>query len=597
MEYQARAQQALSLVTSGRYDKAVPLLRELLRLTYVVDFEYDDWLRGLADACRALKNPVPAGYIYLYLHYFDMAFECFQQADSPLDLALCEEVRGDYKRAAELYRANGRPVRASINLERLGDWEQAARSWDQTLAFISPTEHPWPHALAAVNLALASLRINQPQRARDLFVRAIQTIESLAAEWEGYGFLDESLNAYHVLCLIGQAENAFENLAEGYCNAIRLLREQGQTYRVFRYYAAICKYGENLGEEHAVATLHREAADYAVRTGTLYQTFYLRQAAEAYLRVATQHSRDGGFIELAENAYLAAIDAYNQMNDTPAVERCYQALARLDLDEERLQRYKRLAAETSTLQHRNPEVFPPSRLLLTPPELPAVWRDELLDWEAGDQSTSVLTGIVWNLEYGDVARRNALNLLLYHLDLRGQQRDQSPALLKEIAAAMGGLRYNIAYKTLRRLVESEHHDVRAQVMTSAGRMGHPKGLVLIELGLVDKHADVRKAALEALRQHTYPEAFDHLTRLYQDHAATDVRQTLLLTLAHLASFEAAEFFFGLLRADADGDPALSESAHNALRRILNAEWRAVLAARLNAEPEPTRRRLQAALAP
>jgi len=597
MEYQAKAQQALSMVGSRRYDTAIPLFRNLLRYTYVVDFEYDDWLRGLADSYKNTNNPIPAGYIYLYLHYFDMAFDSFQRANSTLDLALCEEVRGDYGRAAALFRSEKRFVRAAINLERTGDWKGAMEAWETARGHINALEHPYAFALATVNLALACRQLGLVPRSRELFIEAIQIVEGLADEWKGYGFLDEALGAYHVLCLIGQSEQSFENIAEGYCNAIRILREQGQTYRVFRYYAAICEHGENLGENHAVATLHREAADYAVRTGTMYQTFYLKQAAEAYMRVAGHTREAGNFLELAENAYLAAIDAFNQMGDIGAVERCYRALATLELEEERIDRYKRIAAETRTLQRQPPEVYPPSRLLLTAPELPRVWRDELLDWEAGDEPMAVLTNIVWNLEFGDVARRHALNLILYHLDLREKNAADDPELLREIAQAMGGLRYSVAYKTLRRLVESPHVAVRAEVMTSAGRMGHPKGFILLELGLVDKDETVRAAALEAIKSHSYPEAYDHLVRLCQDHTRPETRRVLVETLGQLGTFEAAEYLWGLLKAELENhSDELWKTTADVLRRMLNAEWRAIFQSRLSNEPDEIKARLRPVIA-
>ncbi len=596
MEYQARAQQALNLVGAGRYRDAEPLLRELMRYTYVVDFEYDDWLRALSDCNKALGQQVPAGYIYLYLHYFDLAYECFSRADNKLDLALCEEVRGRYEQAATLYHAEEYYVRAAINLERTGNWTRAIVAWETARSNLHPERTPYPFALATVNLALALRQVGDMARARDLFVQAIMIIEGMADEWETMGFLDEALGAYHVLCLIGQTEQRFENLAEGYCNAVRLLKEQGQTYRAFRYYAALTNYGENLGEDHAVATLHREAADFAVRTGTLYQNFFLHQAAEAYLRVAGRTREQSNFPELAENAYLAAIDAFNQMGDIKSVERCYKALSTLELDQEKTDRYARIAVETRAMTHPPVEIYEPSRLLLTPPELPPVWRDELMEWESGDDPMAVLTSIVWNLEFGDVARRHALNLILYQLDLKARQVKDDPNLQREIAQAMGGLRYTIAYKTLRQLIESKHKEVRAEVMTAAGRMGHPKAFILMELGLLDQDESVWRAALGAVASHTYPEAYDHLVRLFQQSSNPEVRQVALRTLGQIKSFEAAEYLWGLLRSEAQAEErAMQEVAAQALRANLTSEWRAVFRSRLYAEPEEIRERLRAIL--
>ncbi|MBH25946.1 MAG: hypothetical protein CMH57_16180 [Myxococcales bacterium] len=593
MDYQPKAHRAQQLIRQGNHREAIPLLRELLDYTFVVDFEYDEWLRWLADAYKKQGNHTPAGYIYLYLHYFDNAHDCFELGRSRLDLALCHEVRRNNKKAADLYRAESHFVRAAINLELTNNMKEAVSAWETTRSNIHDGEDPYPYALATVNLALALRKAGEVNRVRDLFIEAITIIEGLADEWESFGFLDEALGAYHVLCLIGQIEQRFENLAEGYCNAIRLLREQGQTFRVFRYYAAICEYGENLGEDHAVATLHREAADYAVRTGTTYQSFYLKQAAEAYMRVAGRTREKGNFPELAENAYLAAIDAYNQMGDVASVERCYRALASLELEEERTERYQRIAAETRTITREPPEIYPPGRLLLTPPKLPKVWRNELLAWESGDEPIAVLKNIIWNLEYSDVSRRQALILVLYYQDLRNKDVDDDPELLQRIARTMAGLQSSASYKTLRRLVENRHASVRAQVMSAAGSMQNAKGFILLEMGLVDASEEVQRAAVEGLKTHNYPEAFDHLVRIFQNHSRPDVRRVVLEALGKIGNFEAAEFLWSLLRSEAEDEQerAIRDAAGQVFVQLLTSEWRAIFQSQLNTEPEEVQRRL------
>ncbi|MEL6181423.1 MAG: Mrp/NBP35 family ATP-binding protein [Myxococcota bacterium] len=155
MDYQPKAHRAQQLIRQGNHREAIPLLRELLDYTFVVDFEYDDWLRWLADAYKKQGNHIPAGYIYLYLHYFDNAHDCFELGRSSLDLALCHEVRRFHKQAAELYRAESHFVRAAINLELTGDMKDAVSAWETTRSNIHQSEDPYPYALATVNLALA----------------------------------------------------------------------------------------------------------------------------------------------------------------------------------------------------------------------------------------------------------------------------------------------------------------------------------------------------------------------------------------------------------------------------------------------------------
>ena len=49
----ARAQ---SLLGAGRAAEAERLYRQLLQHTHVIDFEYDEWLKGIAECYRVLNR-------------------------------------------------------------------------------------------------------------------------------------------------------------------------------------------------------------------------------------------------------------------------------------------------------------------------------------------------------------------------------------------------------------------------------------------------------------------------------------------------------------------------------------------------------------
>ena len=73
---EAAAVAAEQAMANGRVKDAERAYRELLGQTHVVDYEYDDWLRALAELYRQLGRGRDAGQIYLYLHYFDLARAC-----------------------------------------------------------------------------------------------------------------------------------------------------------------------------------------------------------------------------------------------------------------------------------------------------------------------------------------------------------------------------------------------------------------------------------------------------------------------------------------------------------------------------------------
>src|SRR3982750_3025332 len=67
------ADQAEAMVQQGRWAEAERNYRELIGQTHVINYEYDDWLRRLGEIYQHLKRPREAAFVYLYLHYFDLA--------------------------------------------------------------------------------------------------------------------------------------------------------------------------------------------------------------------------------------------------------------------------------------------------------------------------------------------------------------------------------------------------------------------------------------------------------------------------------------------------------------------------------------------
>src|SRR6185436_13387313 len=70
---ESTADQADAMVQQGRWIEAERNYRELIGQTHVINYEYDDWLRRLGDIYKHLNRPRESAFVYLYLHYFDMA--------------------------------------------------------------------------------------------------------------------------------------------------------------------------------------------------------------------------------------------------------------------------------------------------------------------------------------------------------------------------------------------------------------------------------------------------------------------------------------------------------------------------------------------
>ncbi len=581
MEYYGRSAEAMRLLHGRNFRDALVALRRLLHETHVSDVEYDDWLRGAADAYLQLEDPLGAGHIYLYLHYFDLAKSAFSRAAAPLDLAMALECQGSFVEAAELFQANRRPVQAAVNFEKGKRFQQARLLMEGVVELTRERGDPYAQALALLNLVHLKKLSGEPISAsRAQIIEALRLLEVVADERESVSKLDEALDCYHLIAQVGQEQRAFENLSEGYLNAIRIHRSRGRLLTALRYYAGIASIGVEWGEAHAVATMLREASDAVRKAGTLYANYYLNGAAHAWVRAAEHNMAHNGPPEMSENALLAALDCVNQLNDAKGVSDCYAKLASLTLPEERLVRYRQLHAEAQSERRTMAPIYPPSELLRRPIRLLPLWRDDLVEWELGDDRRAIVKRIVWDLGYHDTVRRKALNLVLFALS-RANDAASYQAESIELARVFAHLQPKLALRGLKSLLADPVAEVRAEAVRSAGIANNVAGLSIVEEALRDPDAGVRRAALEALGKHSYPEALDPLKRIYESFGEAEVQRVALAAIGKVRSFEAAEFIFRVFCA---GRPEHVQAvAQQALSGALHPEWKEIFKSRLATE--------------
>lgn len=587
MSYHTQAAEALMLARSQRYREAITPLRRLIQQnTSVADEEYDAWLVALAESLHATGAYDAAGYVRLYLLDFDAAYTAFSSAQSPINRALCCERRGAHEEAATLYKSQRRWGHAAASLEEVSP-ERAVSLWLQRRAEIDAHQEPYAYALSVLNLAYCQKKTTPGDPGvRRLLIEALGYLEGLASEYEQQGMIDEALDCYHMIIQIGQEQHAFENLSEGYINAVRLLTERGRVLTALRYYAGIGEVGREWGEQHAVATLFQEAAEMVQRAGMLYGPYYIQRAGEAWLEVVASNIDRGIPAEMTENALLAALDCYNRLDDVEQIHSCYEQLSRLPIDEAKTQRYARLSQQASNEHRTKVEVQPPSDLLLRAPRLVPLWREDLLMWEVGTEPVVMISNVVWDLSYHDTVRRQVLNLMLNDLD-EGTQRSQG--LLLGIARGLASIVPKQAFQGLKRLLTSGNPELRAEVMHAAGRLDHPCGLTLVEEGLLDDSKQVRDAALGAIERHHRSEDFDGLKQLFERFDDPEVRRRVIVSVGKLRTFEAVEFLYRLLVSG--GSSEVLMEARRSLKRILNPEWTRLLRNRAKEASESAQARL------
>src|SRR5262249_29637064 len=144
---ESTADQAEAMVQQGRWVDAERHYRDLIGQTHVINYEYDDWLRRLGEIYRHLGRAREAPFVYLYLHYFDMARTQLvgdargalaAEPASPIYetgalRARLAEIEKKWSDAAQLYQQAKLPVHAAVAFERAKQYPEAAAAWKSLL--------------------------------------------------------------------------------------------------------------------------------------------------------------------------------------------------------------------------------------------------------------------------------------------------------------------------------------------------------------------------------------------------------------------------------------------------------------------------------
>ncbi len=566
---ESTADQAESLVAQGRFAEAERHFRELIAQTHVIDYEYDDWLRRLADIYRNLKRRREAGFIYLYLHYFDLARESFPEDGGRAARARILEVEKRWAEAAELYHQAAQPVHAAVAYEKAKKPASAARVWQSLLDDPALRDRQYELALVHFNYGMALTAAEQDSSAA---IRALidsqQRLEQVADEFQTRGERERAFDCYQILLKLGKDSGQFENLAEGYLSCIRVLKDDNLKFYVLQYYEDFIKLALERQELHAAATLYQEAADYAVRTGLPYDRHYQSQAAETWTRTAEKHLQDGAPIELTENALLASIGCFSAVGNYLRVGQLFERLSRLDLGDKKRDRYAAIAARYAHASRDTTDspTFP--EYLKQQHAYADIWFVDLLEWELAGDPQRVAASIIGDLRYPNGIRRRALVVVLTLLDAASRSEEQSPETLVKVADLLGELQSYAALNPLERLFEHADPQVRRAAVRALRFLYFKRAFVIVRRALVDRDPGVRVAAIEALGGLHFPHAFNPLAQIYSESGDARVRAAALESIGKIQSIEAGEFLVSVLRQE---EGSLRDVALRALGALDNPD--------------------------
>lgn len=581
---ESAADQAQSLAAQGRYVEAEAYYRKLLSQTHVIDYEYDDWLRSLAEIYRHMKRRREAGFIHLYLHYFDMARECFPGEDSIAERARIAEIEKRWPNAAELYESAGMPVHAAVAHEKAKQLDRAAAVWESLLKHPALRGRDYEQALVYFNYGMALSRLGEDAAAaRRSLIDSQRRLEQVADDFETRGERERAFDCYQILLKLGKDSGQFENLAEGYLNCIRVLKEDNLKFYVLQYYEDFIKLALDRQELHAAATLFQEAADYSVRTGLPYDRRYQAKAAETWVRCAEKHSRDGAPIELTENALLAAVSCYSVVGDYLKVREQFERLSELDLPEKKRARYVKIATryDASHQQVIESPAFP--EYLKQQHAYADIWFVDLLEWELGGDPYRVAASIVGDLRYPNGIRRRALVVVLTMADAAHRGAETEAETLIDVADLLGELQSYAALNPLERLYEHPDPQVRRGAVWALRFLYFKRSFVIIRKALADSDSRVQEAAIEALKGLHFPHGFNPLARIYRESTDLRVQTAALESIGKIQSIEAGEFLIMVLRQE---EGQLRLVAKQALAALENSDVLPILRQYYEIETNP-----------
>ncbi len=568
-DLERRAQRAIQ---ARSYDEALTTLWVLVDRPQLESESFRHHVRMLAACFKETGRTRALVAAQLFLGDVGLARST---APVPLDRARIAAHEGQHAAAARHFEEAGWLGHAAIALEEAKNDTGARILWERLGADPRLSSDPYTRGLVRFNHGRVCLRLGDRGAGRKSVVEAMHLLTAAADGFEARGLRERAFDCYGVLLTIGR-EGSFENLAEGYLNCIRILREDGLKNYVVQYYDDFGELAVQRKELHAAATLFREAADYARRQSLPYVRHYRKRSAEAHISAGEQGLSAGGPPEMAENAFAAAIDAYNELGLYSKVQATYARMAALDLGDKRRERYTRLCARLRGL--RDDDAASPGfpDYLRADVPYPEIWRLDVLEWEQGGDPAETMADLVTDARVPDSVRRRALVVRLFQLGTP-EGHLWPPRLSAShwvaLAAQLARVETYAVLAPLERLLEHDQPAVRAAVLNAVRTLFFKRSFVAIRRGLADPAPEVRAAAIAAVQALHFGHVFDPLQRIYREAEDADVRRAALHSLGQIASVEAIEVLIDVLRT---GVPAERTIARECLVRAEHAEASGIL---------------------
>ena len=501
---------------------------------------------------------------------------------------------GQHRAAASWFALGGMPVHQAIEAERAGEDEVAAALWARLLSSdllsersSEPRGHAYERALAKINFGLCLRRLatasagasaggepaskgsaprgTMQDRSRLALAEATTSVEEVADTFESEGLRERAFDCYQLIARLGVEAGAFENIAEGYLNSVRILRDDGLKLDALRLYETFVALARDRGEHHAVAAILREAADYCTRAGLPYADDLRWRSAEAWIKAASEAQNAGHPLQIVENAYLAATEAFASVRAFRQVAEVYRRLAAIDLPGKSRERAQRLLRRLGDAPSDAPRPMPVPEFLKALPEYEEVWYVDLAEWELAGDPALVAAGVMADRRFPDFVRRNAL-LLVLEIERRGAEMEQL-----DVVRRLAEIKAYPVIAALEALHRKGDAPLREAVVAAMGNLRFKRSFGLVAQALRDPMPEVRKAAANSVRRLIFPHAFEPLRRIFEARDLQDpeaAREAALHAIGKIGTVEALDFLCDRLR---EGERPFVELASTAIRNLSNPD--------------------------
>jgi tetratricopeptide (TPR) repeat protein len=562
---------------AGRHQEAQMFLRQLVQVVDRIDFEYEEWLRAFAESLRATGSWGEAMACLSYLAARDLpgpdVMRAFAQRAAAGDPDALRTIRlyaiylsraGQHRPSASWFELGGMSVHRAIALERSGDDAAAAQLWARMLSGDTLHDRPYERALVKINYALCLRRLGH-ERARQAIADATTSVEEVADGFESEGLRERAFDCYQLIARLGSETKAFENVAEGYLNSVRILRDDGLKLDALRLYETFVAMAREAGEFHAVGSILREAADYCTRSGLPYADDLRWRSAEAWMKTAAEALSAGHPPQIVENALLAAAEAFASVRAFKQVAEAYRRVTALDLPAKNRERAQRLIRRLGEVPSDAPRPVPVPEFLRQLPDYEEVWYVDLAEWELGGDPALVAAGVMADRRFPDFVRRHAL-LLVLELERRGTQMP-----LLETVRRLEAIRAYPVIAALEALYRRGDASLREAAAAAMGALRFKRSFGLVSQALRDPSQPVRQAAAQSVKRLVFPHAFEPLRRIFEARDLPDPesgRDAALYAIGKIGSVDALDFLCDRLR---EGEKPFVDVAKTAISQLSNPE--------------------------